>query len=192
FRSATCALRLMVCDRQLAMAAPHRATLVAHCQPPAAAQASALEDRSAVLGLHAIKEAMFSTTGNALWLPCSLRHCSISFSLSSILPLRYTRSQRHIRTIRHSDEKMRRGRRDGKCVAIIHRNEVDCQIGCVALERHVSCLYSYADEPGPYGRHASAVPARVSQAIAGIGRDGYSSSFICWSVRRIASRWRRR
>src|SRR5262245_10124097 len=77
-------------NRMSAMAAPHCAALVAHRQPPAAAQAPALEDRSAILGLHAIKEAMFSTTGNAFWLPCSLRHGSISFFLRSILPPRHT------------------------------------------------------------------------------------------------------
>ncbi len=59
----------------LAMPATDLAALVADGQLPAALLAPPAQHSAAIFGLHTIEKTMLTTTGNALWLPGSLRHC---------------------------------------------------------------------------------------------------------------------
>jgi len=58
----------------LAMPTPDGSPLVADAQPPAATQPAPLEHITTILGVHSMQKAMLTTTWDAFWLPCSLRH----------------------------------------------------------------------------------------------------------------------
>jgi hypothetical protein len=60
---------------QLAMPTPDGPPFVADGQPPTTTQPTTLQHVATVLGVHAMQKAMFTTTWDAFWLPCSLRHC---------------------------------------------------------------------------------------------------------------------
>ena len=96
------------------------------------AQPPAPEDSTAVLAVHTVQEAMFTTTWDALRLPGSLRH-----SFIYLVPAQHILWRRHItftttgvkraprpsRTIRMK----RRSRTAVEAPTIIHRNGVQCQ-----------------------------------------------------------------